>query len=54
MENEFDCIKGLETIDQLISTAQLKRDEHDHLKYIVGEILRRLKRCDELETHEEK
>lgn len=50
MEEQFDCIAGLGSIDQLIgSNIRLLRDEYVGLTQAMGMIRQRLVHCDELE-----
>ncbi|KKL48898.1 hypothetical protein LCGC14_2320900 [marine sediment metagenome] len=51
MEEQFDCIAGLDQIHQLTRNVQLKAAEHDHLSKAVAAIRQRLVRCDELEMN---
>lgn len=47
---EFNCINGLESINQLIGNIQLKRNEHEQLSVAVAKIRARLVECDRLES----
>lgn len=49
MDEEFDCVAGIDQIHQLIGGIPLKRPEHEHLTKCVGMIRQRLVKCGELE-----